>query len=524
MGVADWTHCCPPWMLGLAIAAACDDLGITTPWSPESMTDSCPVSCLDLRWLDLDGAKTNIKICWPSLLPGVMGSTGASAAATLTGRGARWMLGRADLGSVGRRLLDLELELDWRRWSCRTWWGVGRRQTVELLADRTVAGGSVEGRTVMGCHGSSIGWLVEEDGAPSYGAPWSWYDLLDHEATDEDGLAMIRLAKMIVKSGYAMYGDFQEAFGLFSKMVAMVGIETILSYIPGCPSSAWANMPVNPDAGVWGALLGAYWMHNEIEVAEYVAAHLFRLEPQTAVSFVVMAIIYAAKGKWERFARIRSVMKAKGVRKSPGCSLSSSGWQALQLKEAGFQIKLIDLYWTVVPVMLVLYYASHPFARSNALRSVAVILLTWVWSLRLSHSYLRRKRWELGAREDWRFSDLRNQYGKSCGGAETVVFCSNPSSNAGYGCEVQSSCIDGGNKFGYLATRIDWSGTGVEIKQIGFCNLSRGISWDVWRDVAFVVLFVPETKGLSFEHVERLWKEKAWGNGDDRVGLLEGRE
>ncbi|KAL6006663.1 hypothetical protein ACLOJK_032156 [Asimina triloba] len=74
---------------------------------------------------------------------------------------------------------------------------------------------------------------------------------------------------------------------------------------------------------------------------------------------------------------------------------------------------LIDLYWTVIPVMLVHYYASHPYARSNALRSVAVILLTWVWSLRLTHSYLRRERWELGAREDWRFSDLRNQYGKS---------------------------------------------------------------------------------------------------------------
>ncbi|KAL5996580.1 hypothetical protein ACLOJK_007499 [Asimina triloba] len=50
----------------------------------------------------------------------------------------------------------------------RTWWGVGRRLTVELLAGRTVADGSAEGRTVMGCHGSSIGWLVEEDGAPSY--------------------------------------------------------------------------------------------------------------------------------------------------------------------------------------------------------------------------------------------------------------------------------------------------------------------------------------------------------------------
>ncbi|KAL5980893.1 hypothetical protein ACLOJK_028813 [Asimina triloba] len=209
-------------------------------------------------------------------------------------------------------------------------------------------------------------------------------------------------------AGYAMYGDFQEAFGLFSKMVA-VGLKpnclTFLAVLQACTHAGFLekgweyfnlmaevcklrpglehyacmadllgrrgrvkqalefvqNMPVKPDAGVWGALLGAYRMHNEIEVAEYVAAHLFRLEPQTAVSFVVMANIYAAKGKWESVARIRTVMKAKGVRKSPGCSLlqvdgkvhtftaddrhHTDGSQifvvldalALQLKEAGFK-------------------------------------------------------------------------------------------------------------------------------------------------------------------------------------------
>ncbi|CAL9168822.1 inositol transporter 1-like [Musa acuminata AAA Group] len=36
----------------------------------------------------------------------------------------------------------------------------------------------------------------------------------------------------------------------------------------------------------------------------------------------------------------------------------------------------------------------------------------------------------------------------------------------------------------------------------------------------FVALFVPETKGLSFEEVERLWKERAWGGEDVRRGLL----
>ncbi|XP_042438176.1 inositol transporter 1-like [Zingiber officinale] len=36
----------------------------------------------------------------------------------------------------------------------------------------------------------------------------------------------------------------------------------------------------------------------------------------------------------------------------------------------------------------------------------------------------------------------------------------------------------------------------------------------------FVVLFVPETKGLSFEEVESLWKERAWGSEDARRRLL----
>lgn len=39
---------------------------------------------------------------------------------------------------------------------------------------------------------------------------------------------------------------------------------------------------------------------------------------------------------------------------------------------------------------------------------------------------------------------------------------------------------------------------------------------------AFVIFFVPETKGLSFEQVERLWKDMAWGTGDSQQSLLSG--
>ncbi|WVZ83117.1 hypothetical protein U9M48_030294 [Paspalum notatum var. saurae] len=74
---------------------------------------------------------------------------------------------------------------------------------------------------------------------------------------------------------------------------------------------------------------------------------------------------------------------------------------------------LIDLYWTVIPVMLLHYYRGHPASAADAARSAVAVALTWVWSARLTHNYLRREGWELGKREDWRFSEMRGQYGST---------------------------------------------------------------------------------------------------------------
>lgn len=74
--------------------------------------------------------------------------------------------------------------------------------------------------------------------------------------------------------------------------------------------------------------------------------------------------------------------------------------------------QMIDLYWTVIPVMLVHCFATHPASHFDFWRSRVALLLTWVWSIRLTHSYFRREKWQLGAREDWRFTDMSRQYGK----------------------------------------------------------------------------------------------------------------
>ncbi|KAK9903260.1 hypothetical protein WJX75_001027 [Coccomyxa subellipsoidea] len=74
---------------------------------------------------------------------------------------------------------------------------------------------------------------------------------------------------------------------------------------------------------------------------------------------------------------------------------------------------VIDPYWTIAPVLIGHFYRFRS-AKSSAdnARQLASLGLLWVWSLRLTHSYLRRERWELGAQEDWRYADMRVRYGR----------------------------------------------------------------------------------------------------------------
>eukprot|EP01018_Ginkgo_biloba_P010718 Gb_14382 [translate_table: standard] len=80
------------------------------------------------------------------------------------------------------------------------------------------------------------------------------------------------------------------------------------------------NMPLEPDAFVWGALLGACRIYCNVELGECVAKHLFELEPRNAGSYVLLSNIYASAGRWDGVAEVRKMMKERGLSKKPGCS------------------------------------------------------------------------------------------------------------------------------------------------------------------------------------------------------------
>lgn len=72
---------------------------------------------------------------------------------------------------------------------------------------------------------------------------------------------------------------------------------------------------------------------------------------------------------------------------------------------------LVDPYWTLMPLSIHAYYASHPSAAWGGRAYVATALL-YAWSARLSWNYWRRERFSAGGREDWRLADMRRDLGR----------------------------------------------------------------------------------------------------------------
>jgi pentatricopeptide repeat protein len=83
------------------------------------------------------------------------------------------------------------------------------------------------------------------------------------------------------------------------------------------------GMQIQPNAGVWGALLGACRLHKNDELAKLAAEKLFDLEPRKTSNYVLLSNINAEAGKWDEAEKARASIKEKGVHKPPGLAGSA---------------------------------------------------------------------------------------------------------------------------------------------------------------------------------------------------------
>ncbi|CAL9773973.1 unnamed protein product [Musa acuminata subsp. burmannicoides] len=82
-----------------------------------------------------------------------------------------------------------------------------------------------------------------------------------------------------------------------------------------------SSMPMEPDAFIWGSLLGACRNHGDVALGETVAKLLLDVEPQEEGAYVLMSNLYTAGNRRSDGLRMRKAMRANKVRKTPGCSL-----------------------------------------------------------------------------------------------------------------------------------------------------------------------------------------------------------
>ncbi|KAK9692269.1 hypothetical protein RND81_09G252800 [Saponaria officinalis] len=80
------------------------------------------------------------------------------------------------------------------------------------------------------------------------------------------------------------------------------------------------DLPFEPDANIWGALLGASRLHGNIELAKLATEHLFVLKPEHSGYYVLLSNMLSEAGRWDEATRVRELMKSRGVKKDPAYS------------------------------------------------------------------------------------------------------------------------------------------------------------------------------------------------------------
>ncbi|MCL7038996.1 hypothetical protein MKW94_011879 [Papaver nudicaule] len=141
------------------------------------------------------------------------------------------------------------------------------------------------------------------------------------------------LAWTAMISVFALHGLGNEAFDLFEEMkmegvkpnnVTFTGLLSVQHY--ACvvdllgraalfeeAEDLIGSMPMEPDAFVWGALLGSCRMHGNVELVERVASYLIKMEPYNHVFYVGLSDIYAKAQRFDDVKRIRVAMEERGI-------------------------------------------------------------------------------------------------------------------------------------------------------------------------------------------------------------------
>ncbi|XP_031490676.1 pentatricopeptide repeat-containing protein At5g15300-like [Nymphaea colorata] len=80
------------------------------------------------------------------------------------------------------------------------------------------------------------------------------------------------------------------------------------------------RMPIEANAVVWGALLGACKLLGNLDVGERALRELLTLEPENSGNYVLLSNLYAETNRWDDVECVRKMMKDPRIERRSGCS------------------------------------------------------------------------------------------------------------------------------------------------------------------------------------------------------------
>ncbi|XP_019054914.1 PREDICTED: pentatricopeptide repeat-containing protein At2g04860 [Nelumbo nucifera] len=127
----------------------------------------------------------------------------------------------------------------------------------------------------------------------------------------------------LVHEGQRYFRIMTEEFGVspgmqhYACMVDLLGRAGLL----GEAIDFIKKMKIRPDSVVWGALLGASCIYQEVELGECLAKWIILSDCHHGGLYVLMSNLYAAAGRWDDVARVREMMRSTA--EEDGCSGTS---------------------------------------------------------------------------------------------------------------------------------------------------------------------------------------------------------
>ncbi|KAJ3683263.1 hypothetical protein LUZ60_013490 [Juncus effusus] len=130
----------------------------------------------------------------------------------------------------------------------------------------------------------------------------------NHSGLVEEGLRYFDMMKYCYnleprKEHYACMVDMLGRMGRFGKLENMLG-----------------QIPFEPDPIIWSSILNSCKIHGNYKLGKLACDKLFQMESKDAGHYMIMSNIYAKEGKWDQVARVKKLMRDRGVIKETAYS------------------------------------------------------------------------------------------------------------------------------------------------------------------------------------------------------------